>query len=278
MAIFSHRGIHYHIAEWGDRRNPPLILLHGFSESSATWSDIAPRLAENRFVIAPDLIGHGKSDRSNEPASFEMAALLGWLSALLRWLWVDCADFVGYSMGGRIALMYACTQPHRVSSLVLESTGLGPRTEPQHQAMLKRDLDTISFLMQSDSEQFADFWESQALFETQKQLPEEVRAKIRAMRVANDPHALALMIRGTGHHTMPDLSQKITSLPMKILYIAGILDRRYLKIAETLQRKRGISALLLNTGHNAHLEAPEPYIGQVKKFLESSPLHEYRLK
>jgi len=273
MAIFSHKGIHYHITEWGDRNNPPLILLHGFSQTSATWKDIAPHLAESRFVIALDLIGHGKSDRPNEPASYEMGAILESLSVLLRWLWVDRADFLGYSMGGRIALMYACTHPHRVASLVLESAGLGPKTEGQHQAMLKRDLETISLLAENDIKRFVDYWEEQTVFDSQKRLPKETQVKLRKAREANDPRALALVVRGAGQHTMPDLSHKIGALPMKVLYIAGILDRRYLKIAEKLQQHEGISCVLLNTGHNTHLEAPESFVRQVKKFLqESSPL------
>ena len=274
MAIFSHKGIHYHIAEWGDKKNPPLILLHGFSQTSATWEDVAPRLAENRFVVAPDFIGHGKSDRPDEPSSYEVGAILESLTALLQWLWVDRADFVGYSMGGRIALMYACAQPHRVASLVLESTGLGPKTEQQHQAMVKRDLETINLLAEGDIERFMDFWEQQAVFESQKRLSAEVQLMLREARKANDPRALALIVRGIGQHAMPDLSRKIGALPMKVLYIAGILDRRYLKIAERLQHQDGISCVLLNTGHNTHLEAPEPFACQVKKFLqESSPLH-----
>lgn len=273
MAIFSYNGTHYHIAEWGDKRNPPLILLHGFSQTSATWDDIAPHLAEDRFVVAPDLIGHGRSDRPDEPASYEVGAILESLTALLRWLWVDRADFVGYSMGGRIALMYACARPGRVASLVLESTGLGPKTEQQHQAMLKRDLETINRLAEGDMERFTDFWEQQTVFESQKYLSEETRKKLHEDRKANDPHALALTVRGVGQHVMPDLSRKITTLPMKVLYIAGILDRRYLKIAEKLQHQEGISCVLLNAGHNTHLEAPGPFARQVKKFLEeSSPL------
>lgn len=261
------------MAEWGDRTKPPLVLLHGFAQSSTTWEQVAKRLSEERFVIAPDFIGHGKSDKPREWDSYEMGAVLSMITGLLRWLWVDRVDLCGYSMGGRIALTYACAQPHRVSSLILESTGLGPKTEQQHQAMLKRDSEMIAKLSEATIEEFMDEWELQPLFESQRTLPQETQKAIREARCNNDPYALAFTIRGTGQHTMPDLSHRMENLPMPILYIAGILDRRYLKIAEKLQYVDGISCVLLNTGHSAHLEAPDSFVRQVNAFLrDSSPL------
>lgn len=273
MAIFSHRGIHYHVSQWGDRSKPVLVLLHGFSQSSATWEPLAQELARDRFVVAPDFIGHGKSDKPLIPESYEMGAILGFLTGLMRWLWVDRVDLLGYSMGGRIALAYACTHPHHIASLMLESTGLGPKTEQQHQAMLKRDLEMIEKLSEGDIKNFMDAWENQPVFESQKKLSPAIREQLREARYDNDPLALALTVRGSGQHTMPDLSRKIELLPLPILYIAGILDRRYLKIAESLQHSKGISCVLHNTGHNTHLEAPDSFIRTTNAFLrESSPL------
>ncbi|MDR0514954.1 MAG: 2-succinyl-6-hydroxy-2,4-cyclohexadiene-1-carboxylate synthase [Coriobacteriaceae bacterium] len=272
MAIFSYKGIHYHVAQWGSKENPPLVLLHGFTQSAQTWEAVAQELAQTRFVIAPDFVGHGKSDRPTEPASYEMGAVLESLAALLRWYWIERADVLGYSMGGRIALAFAIARPHRVASLVLESAGLGPSTVEQHEAMLRRDFALIEKLLEGDIEAFMDEWEAQPVFDSQRRLPEEARRRLRAQRCANDTHALALSIRGTGQHTMPDLSARMGGLPMPVLYIAGILDRRYLRIAEKLQHLPGISCVLLNAGHNTHLEAPEAFCRQVRSFLEESPL------
>lgn len=270
MAIFSNRGIHYHVSEWGSRDRPPVVLLHGFAQSSETWEQVAEELSETHHVVAPDFVGHGRSDKPYEPTTYEMGAIVDTLTALLRWLWVDRVDLVGYSMGGRIALTYACMHPHHVASLVLESTSLGPKTDLQHQASLKRDLETIGKLAECDIETFMREWAEQTVFESQKHLPQKVREKLHKDRCTNDPRALALMVRGCGQHTMADFSRRIEVLPMPLLYIAGILDRRYLKIAEELQHNSGISCVLLNTGHNTHLEAPEVFSRRVKKFLDES--------
>ena len=270
MATFSHKKIRYHFAEWGSSSNPPLVLLHGFSQSSATWKEIAPDLAKDRFVIAPDFIGYGESDQPSKPVCYEMATVLEMIGALFEYLDIDRADLLGYSMGGRIALAFAHAQPHRLASLMLESAGLGPKDEQQRQVALERDLRAIALLMEGDIKKFMDFWQEQTVFASQKHLPERLRANLRQARLANDPHTLALSLQGTGQHTMPDLSREAGKLPMKILYIAGNLDSRYLRLAEELSRQENISCVFLPTGHNTHLEAPEAFIHHVKDFLRES--------
>ena len=113
-----------------------------------------------------------------------------------------------------------------------------------------------------------DEWEQLPIFETQKRLPSELRDRVRRERIANDPRALAYTVRGTGQHSMIDYSLRIKHLPMPILYIAGILDRKYLKIAENLAHEENVSCVLLNTGHNTHLEDPEAFARQVGGFLD----------
>ena len=265
---FAHRGIRYRVCEWGDVGNLPVVLLHGFAQSAESWCDVAPSLAKNRFVVAFDFIGHGKSDRPDDPPSYEMSAVLDALSAFLAERFSRKVALVGYSMGGRIALAFTCGEPNRVSALVLESAGLGPKTGQQHAAMRHRDADMIERLLSVDIETFMDEWEQLPIFETQKRLPGELRDRVRRERIANDPRALAYTVRGTGQHSMIDYSLHIKHLPMPILYIAGILDRKYLKIAENLAHEENVSCVLLNTGHNTHLEDPEAFARQVGGFLD----------
>lgn len=273
MATFSHKGVNYHVSMWGDKHKAPLILLHGFSQSADTWKPLSHDLAQLRYVVAPDFIGHGKSDKPVDPKLYDMKAIHEWLTVLIQWLEVDRVDLLGYSMGGRIALSYAVDAPKRVASLVLESTGLGPSSAQQREDVMRRDKEMIEKLSAQSLEEFMDVWEKLPVFESQKNLAPEVRESLRAARMKNDPHALALTVQGTGQHIMPDYLQDICLLPMPILYIAGMLDRRYMKIAEKLQGNKGITSLVLNAGHSTHLEAPEAFTHQVNAFLrDSSPL------
>lgn len=267
-STFVHEGISYHVVEWGDRSAPPVVLLHGFAQSARTWDSVAPLLARDRCVTALDLIGHGLSDKPAAPSAYEMDSVLEALSAFLNERFVRKVALVGYSMGGRIALSFACKEPAKLSALVLESAGLGPKTVQQHAAMQHRDAETIERLLSSDIASFMDWWQEFPLFESQKHLPSEVRERVRAERLANDPRALACAVRGMGQHSMVDYADRVGHMPMPILYIAGILDRKYLKIAENLQHEENVSCVLLNTGHNTHLEASETFAKQVSAFLD----------
>lgn len=265
---FEHNGIRYHAAEWGDLAALPVVLLHGFAQSASTWDAVGPLLARKYRAIALDFVGHGKSDKPDDPTVYEMDAVLDALSAFLNDRFTRKAALIGYSMGGRVALAFACRYPTKISMLVLESAGLGPKTAQQHAAMQHRDAEMIERLLASDMASFTDWWEGFSLFESQKRLPEKVRDRVRAERIANDPKALAYTVRGTGQHCMVDYSARIARLPMPILYIAGILDRKYLKIAENLAHGENVSCVLLNTGHNTHLEDPETFAKQVSVFLD----------
>ncbi len=273
MATFSHKGLCYHICEWGDASAPPLILLHGFSQSSATWEKVAANLAEQRHIIAPDLIGHGQSERPNDETAYEMGAVIEWLDALTTSRGAKKVDLLGYSMGGRLALNYACTHPDHIASLVLESTGLGTNDQHQQEQMLKRDQDSIIKLTQQGIEAFMDEWESLPIFRSQVALPLDIRCQLRRERLNNDPTAMALTIKGIGQHKMPDLTAKIHHLPISILYIAGTQDQKYANIAEQLKQNPSIKCTLIDAGHNTHLESPKEFCDVVSAFLSrSSPL------
>lgn len=108
---------------------PPVLLLHGGTTSTATWSAQVPALASRFLVIAPDLRGHGRTSDSDEPLRYELLARD--VVALLDSLRIDRAHLVGWSMGGATALAVALAAPERVASLVLIGTpfhadGLAP--------------------------------------------------------------------------------------------------------------------------------------------------------
>lgn len=100
---------------------PPLVLLHGIGDSSRTWRRVLEPLSEGRTVIAPDLLGHGDSDKPR--ADYSAAAYACGLRDLLAVLDVDRATVVGHSLGGGVAMQFAYQFPERCDRLVLVSTG-----------------------------------------------------------------------------------------------------------------------------------------------------------
>ncbi|HWF32840.1 MAG TPA: alpha/beta hydrolase [Solirubrobacteraceae bacterium] len=103
---------------------PPLVLIHGITSSSATWVRVIPSLARNFTVIAPDLIGHGDSDKPR--GDYSLGAHASSIRDLLVALGHERASVVGHSLGGGIAMQFSYQFPERCERLALvDSGGLG---------------------------------------------------------------------------------------------------------------------------------------------------------
>jgi|SRR5580765_8246964 len=100
---------------------PPLLLIHGIGDSSQAWVDVLPMLARKHLVIAPDLLGHGDSDKPR--ADYSVAAYANGMRDLLAVLGVDRATLVGHSLGGGVAMQFAYQFPDKTERLVLVASG-----------------------------------------------------------------------------------------------------------------------------------------------------------
>ena len=113
---------------------PPVVLVHGIGDSSATWEPVITALARRHLVIAPDLLGHGHSDKPR--ADYSVAAYANGIRDLLGVLDVERATLVGHSLGGGVAMQFAYQFPERTERLVLVgSGGAGPDVTPVLRAM-----------------------------------------------------------------------------------------------------------------------------------------------
>jgi pimeloyl-ACP methyl ester carboxylesterase len=100
---------------------PVVLLIHGIAGTSAQWVDSMPLLAETNTVIAPDLLGHGRSAKPR--GDYSLGAYAAGLRDLLIALDHRKATVVGHSLGGGIALQFAYQFPERSGRLVLVSSG-----------------------------------------------------------------------------------------------------------------------------------------------------------
>jgi pimeloyl-ACP methyl ester carboxylesterase len=108
---------------------PALLLLHGIGDNADTWRGVIGELARDYTVIAPDFLGHGRSDRPR--ADYSIAAYACGMRDLLSVLNVDRATVVGHSLGGGVAMQFAYQFPERCERIVLVSTGgAGRQTTP----------------------------------------------------------------------------------------------------------------------------------------------------
>jgi pimeloyl-ACP methyl ester carboxylesterase len=116
MALHGHR-VSYR--QGGD--GPVLLLLHGVTNSSATWEPVAPALAERFTLVAPDLLGHG--DSATPRGDYSLGAHASGARDVLTALGIERATIVGHSLGGGIAMQFAYQFPERCERLVLVSSG-----------------------------------------------------------------------------------------------------------------------------------------------------------
>lgn len=282
-----------HLHAWGDAEKPLVILLHGFMQTGASWGSVAP-LLKGHQVLAPDLLGHGETPyQTGDPLSLD--EYVDQVSALVDWAekqglpgTMGGIRLVGYSLGGRVAASYAARFPEKIASLVLESAGLGPQDDEERAQRAEKADAMVTRLDRSVASDpahpllaFVDWWEDLPLFESQRDLPEEVRDHLQKERLANNPATLRRNLEDAGQHRMDDLRPALANLNKPLLYVVGERDVAYTKVARSLMRSWAQEHaeadsfqpgfvqvnVIPQAGHNTHLEAPEEYAQLVDMFL-----------
>ncbi len=108
---------------------PAILLIHGIGDSSDSWRPVIDQLAQHHTVVAPDLLGHGRSEKPR--ADYSVAAYANGMRDLLSVLEIDRATVVGHSLGGGVAGQFAYQFPERCERLVLVgSGGVGKSVNP----------------------------------------------------------------------------------------------------------------------------------------------------
>ena len=100
---------------------PVILMLHGVGDNSMTWEPVHAKLAQRFTVIAPDLLGHGESDKPR--ADYSLTAFANGMRDLLTALDIDRVTILGHSLGGGIAMQFAYQYPQFVERVVLVSAG-----------------------------------------------------------------------------------------------------------------------------------------------------------
>ncbi|MFM9036025.1 MAG: alpha/beta fold hydrolase [Mycobacterium sp.] len=100
---------------------PALLLIHGIGDNSTAWEPVHAQLARRFTVIAPDLLGHGQSDKPR--ADYSVAAYANGMRDLLSVLGIDKVTVVGHSLGGGVAMQFAYQFPAMIDRLILVGAG-----------------------------------------------------------------------------------------------------------------------------------------------------------
>ncbi|MEV6510524.1 alpha/beta hydrolase [Streptomyces sp. NPDC051642] len=131
----------------------PLVLLHGGMQTvGLTFGTMLPALSAERYVIAPELQGHGHTADTDRPLT--IPDLASDVAALLDELGVRQADFIGFSLGGVVALEIAVRHPERVGRLV--PTGTAYSLDGYHDEVRSPDFSSPRLPGQADFQEMAD--------------------------------------------------------------------------------------------------------------------------
>jgi pimeloyl-ACP methyl ester carboxylesterase len=125
--------LHYRTAGQGD----PIVLLHGYAQTSHMWRPLIPELAKTHTVIAPDLRGFGESGITE--GGYTKVAMAQDIHALVTSLGYPRVQIVGHDIGLMVAYAYAAQYPTEVSQLVLMDAFL-PGVGNWRDVWLLRDL------------------------------------------------------------------------------------------------------------------------------------------
>ena len=263
-------GLHLHVVS--SSGGEPVVMLHGFTGSSETWAPLRAALGDRVAALAVDLPGHGASGAPDDPGRYTLGRLAGDLVRVLDAFGVRRAAVLGYSLGARAALRFALDHPSRVSALMLESVSPGILDVAERDARRVSDAELADAIEREGIAAFVDRWERMPLFASQAMLDEEARAGLRAQRMANRPRGLANSLRGAGAAVEGPLLERLTTLDVSTLLVAGALDTKYVAfgrlMAQSMPRAR--LSVVEAAGHAVHLEQPAAFAALVADFLDSA--------
>ena len=248
---------------------PPVVILHGFTGSAAGMAEMAAGLRGDYRTVRIDLVGHGQSDAPDAVSAYSMKSCVAQLAAAARSLDLHPAHWIGYSMGGRVALALCAWHPELAASAVLIGTRAGI-AETAARAQRIRDDEALANRIERDGvPAFVDHWMALPLFASQSRLGCKTLATARERRLANRAHGLANSLRGMGAGAQPFLGAQLAQLHTPICLVVGEEDTRFGAVAEGLARElpRARVARIPAAGHAAHLENPDEFLRVTRRFL-----------
>ena len=235
-----------------------VVLAHGFTQTAASWADIERRLVERMPGVDPvavDLPGHGR-------AADIVTDLWGAADHLLALGGVGA--YVGYSMGGRVALHAALDRPELVERLVLIGATAGIDDEAERGERGAGDDRLAAHIEQIGVETFVDEWLTNQLFAGL-----DATNDLRDDRCRNTRRGLASSLRTCGTGTQEPLWDRLGEISCPVLVLVGENDPKFRSIGQRLVDglPRGRLQVVADSGHSVHLERPAATVDALVDFL-----------
>lgn len=236
---------------------PPVVCLHGFTQTGRSWSGVAELLGHDVETYCPDAPGHGLSGRSRIDITSYSDALASSLPASI---------FVGYSMGGRTALHVAIRHPASTLGLVLVGATPGLSDPIERDARREADDRLADRIETMEIDDFLEEWLEQPLFSTLSRDDWDLDDRRR-----NDVHGLAHSLRSAGTGAQQSLWDHLHEVTCPVILVTGENDRKFEAVAERMRPLLGGPSEHIRVpgrGHAVHLEDPRAVadaIGELRR-------------
>jgi 2-succinyl-6-hydroxy-2,4-cyclohexadiene-1-carboxylate synthase len=240
----------------GDRSTVSQVLLHGFTQTSRSWDRYIDLLQPEQSIIRFDAPGHANSTSvsADLPTTATMVAEQG-----------AKADYIGYSMGARLALHIASLHPESVRRLVLISGSPGLRSPSERSARVQSDEKLALEILEIGVEKFVAKWLSAPMFAGLISTSADIQDRLR-----NTAEGLASSLRTSGTGSQQSLWDRLSELSMPVLLIVGENDQKFRQINSEMKNLISSQTELVtiqNAGHAVHLEQPDIFQSVVREFL-----------
>ena len=273
VTIHGHRRAYVKVG-----KGPVILLLHGLGCDHTTWEPVLDSLARRYTVIAPDLLGHGLSDKPR--GDYSLGGYANGMRDLLTVLGIDKVTVVGHSFGGGVAMQFAYQFPERTERMVLvASGGLGAEVSPGiraittpgfHQAMSVLTLPGVRHvgmaglraLSRTSWKPARDFDEVADIYDTFR----DPRAR-HAIR-----HVVRAVIDWRGQIvSMADRAYLTEAMPMCVVWGRDdrVLPVRHASNAAMMAPKAKV-VVIPNAGHFPHKDHPHRFAKVVHEFIRST--------
>ena len=244
------------VEQSGDRLTTSQVLLHGFSQTSRSWDRYIDFIDPQQSIIRVDAPGHGGS--STVAADLKTTAQM---------VVEQCGfgDYIGYSMGARLALHIALLRPENIRRLVLVSSSPGLQSPNERLTRVQSDEKLAREIAEIGVATFVEKWLSGPLFAGLTSTPADIQDRLR-----NSSDGLASSLRLCGTGAQQSLWDRLPELKMPVLLIVGERDQKFLQIGHEMKSRIGMSAELVvieNAGHSLHLEQPGHCQSVIASFL-----------
>jgi 2-succinyl-6-hydroxy-2,4-cyclohexadiene-1-carboxylate synthase len=226
-----------------------LVFAHGFTQTARSWAAFEPLLQAmlpDAELVAVDLPGHGDAPL---PADLDL-----WASARRLVSMGGVGTYVGYSMGGRVALHAAIDSTDAVRRLVLIGATAGIEDPAERQSRRDADERLADHIEEVGVPTFVDEWLTNPLFAGLTE-----HTALRSDRLRNTATGLAASLRATGTGTQTPLWDRLGDIECPVLVLVGEHDAKFTDLGRRLVDGLRAAELVVvpGAGHSVHLEQPE---------------------